>query len=269
MATHQDTQTDDRVAGSAAANSPGLDGDWASVTRLSHGVSRIRTSRTDEGFIVHAYGGGEPRPGAWGETPADGVFALRSGAGYAFMATFEGPATITHLQTNLVHGVMGVHAFHRFTDGSGRRDYYTREFFVPAIGGRSDDQGGAEQGFPPALLTGANSPDSLLGHWSVLDPANMNISALDLELADGKLTVLAFGADPNQPVDWAATATHLYADAAKPEGPPAFLATFDLGDRRVHLQARDYNGILVGAQYIEFTDDSGRSDYFTRDCFRQ
>lgn len=243
--------------------------DWVSATRLPYGVSRVRTGRVGDALAVRAYGGGEPRPGDWGETEADGVFALKAGSGYAFTATFTGAETSSHLQTNLVHGVMAVHAFHRFTDGSARRDYFTREFYVPATDGRDRDPAPEPPGgFPAALRGGGNDPDGLLGTWTVLDPANANIAALECARTGGDFTVRAFGAPADGLDDWGAARARLYADAAKPDGRPAFLATFALADRRLHLQARDYNGILVGAQYTEFTDGSGRRDYFTRDCFR-
>jgi hypothetical protein len=247
------------------------DGDWISVTRLPHGVARVRTRHAEQGLVVRATGGGEPRPGDWGEVEADGVFALRAGTGYAFTATFDGPDTSSRLQTNLVHGVMAVHGFHRFIDGSGRRDYFTREFYVPAGGGEAGEpETAADGGLPSALLTGVNDPSGLVGVWTVLDRANMNISALDCAAAGGgRLTVRAYGPETDRAADWGTVQTHLYADAARPDGPPTFLATFDLPDRRVDLQVRNYNGILVGAQYTTFTDGNGRPDYFTRDCFRR
>ena len=276
MTTDSHQRRADRIAaGEPAANGAALDpaavdGDWISVTRRSYGVSRVRTRLTGDTLLVCAAGGGEPRPGDWGEAAADGVYALRIGTGFAFRATFDGAATSSRLQTNQVHGVLAVHGFHRFTDGSGRRDYFTREFYVPAVGDQPDDDPAvSDGGFPAALQAGANDPSGLVGRWTVLDPANMNIAALECQLADGEFTVHAYGAGADGPEDWGVSGTHLYADSARPDGPPAFLAAFEPGDRRVHLQIRDYNGIMVGAQYTEFTDGSGRPGFFTRDCFRR
>jgi hypothetical protein len=266
MTANPYTREDDQIT--SPVSHP-VDSDWVTVTRRSYGVARVRTRRTGEALMVHAYGGGDPRPGDWGEVAADGAFALRIGTGYAFNATFDGPATSSHLQTNQVHGVLAMHGFHRFTDGSGRRDYYTRQFYVPAKQGQAGDGPDAEaddDGFPAALLTGVNDPSGLIGTWSVLDSANMNISVLDCAVDNDVLTVRAYGADGT---DWGMADTHVYADAAKPDGPPAFLATYDLDDRRVRVQARDYLGILVVAQYTAFTDGGKAPDFFTRDCFRR
>jgi hypothetical protein len=242
--------------------------DWISVTRRSHGVARVRTHRADKALIVHGSGGGDPRPGDWGEVEADGVFTLRHGSGYAFTATFDGPATSTRLETNIVHGCMGLHAFHRFTDGSGRRDYFTREFFVPTADRERDATAGDGAPFPAGLLAGENDPARILGTWSILDSANMTISSLECTLADGEFTVRAFGPEADKPVDWGTAPAHLYADGANPAEPPSFLVDFELEDRRVHLQGRYYLGVIAGAQYHEFTDGSGRTDFMTRDVFR-
>ncbi|MGH3388536.1 MAG: hypothetical protein ACRDOO_06630 [Actinomadura sp.] len=243
--------------------------DWISVSRRSHGVARVRTHRADKALMVHGTGGGEPHPGDWGEVEADGVFALRHGAGgYAFAATFDGATTSTRLETNIVHGCMGLHAFHRFTDGSGRRDYFTREFFVPTADWQRDSTPGDGTPFPAALRTGTNDPARILGTWTILDSANMTISSLECALVDGEFAVRAYGPEPDRPVDWGTASAQLYADGANPGEPPSFLADFELEDRRVHLQGRYYLGVIAGAQYHEFTDDSGRPDFMTRDVFR-
>jgi hypothetical protein len=248
-----------------------LDGDWISATRLAHGVARVRTRRTEAALLVRAYGGGEPHPGDWGEAEAEGVYAVRIGNGYAFIATFDGEVTSTELHTNQVYGVMAVHAFHRFVDGSGRRDYFSREFYVPAAStrsGRGSEANGSVDRFPDALLEGEEALTEATGTFTVLDAANANISAMECEVTDGALTVRAFGPGTDgQPVDWGTAAADVFADAARPDGPPAFLTTFDLADRQVRVQGRNYNGILVVAQYTRFTDGSGRADFYSRDCF--
>lgn len=238
--------------------------DWLSVTRCSYGVARVRTRPGSGTLMVQARGGGEPWPGNWGEVPADGVYELRSGAGYAFAATYEGPSTTVRMQTNLAHGVMAVHAFHHFTDGSGRRDYYTREFYVS--GGDPRPPTGA--GLPEALRSGRTDAGAQAGTWTVLDPDNAQIARLEYALTSGgEPTVRAYGAEGGG-TDWGRVPADLYADGADPSGPPAFLATFELADRRVHVQARDFLGVLVVQQYTEYTHGGGR-DYFTRDCFRR
>jgi hypothetical protein len=235
----------------------------------------VRTRRIGDKLMVGATGAGEPRPGDWGEVAADGVFALATPTGFAFMASFDGAATgaatSSRLYTNQAHGVMAVHGFHRFIDGSGRRDYFTREFYGPAPGDEGGDPAAfptswSADSFPAALLSGVNDPSGMAGTWKVMDQENMNISVLDCRAAGGELTVRAYGPDGG---DWGETRADLYADSAHPDGLPAFLATFDRGDRRVHVQVRDYYGIGMCLAYTEFTDGSGRTDFYHREAFRR
>jgi hypothetical protein len=269
----------DRISGSDSALEPGpldltaMEGDRISASGLPGGVAAVRTYRRDGSLIVHAFGEEGVRPGDWGEATADGVFAnaLRSRTARAFTATFAGEQVSTQVQTYHGLGVLTLHAFHHFTDGSGRRDYFTREFFVQASGsgdgGKHGNAGGGE--FPRALLSGGNDPEGLLGRWTCLDPAVESIGTLECDLADGTLTVRAEGAGPDGPIDWGVVGTQLYADGTVPESPPAFLATYDHGFMRMRLQARINRGILVVVEYAEFTDGSGRPDYFIRECYQR
>ncbi|HEX6471850.1 MAG TPA: hypothetical protein VF069_22330 [Streptosporangiaceae bacterium] len=246
----------------------GVTGDWISVTGLGGGVAWLRNRAENGSLVVAATGQGEPRPGEWGRTPADGVFtnAPDSPTAMAFLATFEGDGVTSTLESYQAVGVMTGHTFHRYTDGSGRRDYFTREFYVPAAGRRPEPAGE----FPAVLLSGRNAPGRLLGTWTCLAAAGeQRIATLECDLVDGEFTVRADAAGADGPVDLGTTASVLYADAAFPHSPPAFLATFDSGGTRVHLQARINRGVLVVCEFVRFTDGSGRSDFFMRECFRQ
>ena len=248
-------------------------GDWVSTTGLAGGVSRFRAVRRDGSLLVGAsgYGGTGDRGGDWGEVPAQ-AFAntLRPGPGQtfaAFVATFESTQVRTQLESYLALGLATGHAFHRFAADSGRRDYFTREFYVTTTGDRQPVRPVGTD-IHPLLRTGRNEPGALLGTWQALAPgATKGISTLEV-LPDGAdVLVRAHGVGVDGPVDWGATQAQLYADAHYLDNAPAFLATFDHGYMRVHLQARINRGALVVCVFTTFTDDSGRSDYFVRECF--
>jgi hypothetical protein len=269
-AREADRLTGDEAPGPARPlDLSGVTGDWISVTGLGGGIALIRARAREDGSLgMSVRGHGEPIPGDWGEVPADGAFAggLRSNTCMAFLATFDGPEISSRLESYQAVGVLTGHTFHQFNDDSGRRDYFTREFYVPAAGQQPAPAGG----FPAALRSGRNDPGRLLGKWTCLAPATTkSIATLECDFGNGEFTVRADGVGADGPVDWGTTGGHLYADAAAPDSPPAFLATFDHGYMRVHLQARINRGVLVVCEFTEFTDDSGRSDYFIRECYRQ
>jgi hypothetical protein len=245
-----------------------LEGDWVSLTRLSSGIARVCLRQLDETLAVRIYGADPAAPADWGEVAADAIFADAppAGAGYVFTATFDRGPVRSYLQTNTGHGVLAVHASHRFVDGSGRRDYFTREFYAAAAGPRP---AGRPRRAPGAALPGDNDPRELVGAWTGLDPAAKYIAALDCAVVDGEFTVRAYGVANGGPVDWGTAPAHVYADGGHPDDPPAFLTTFDRGDRRVQLQGRFYMGVLVIGEYTEFTDGGGHANFYARECFRR
>jgi hypothetical protein len=246
-------------------------GDWVSTTGLAGGVSRFRAREHDGALLISANGYGADRAGDWGEVPAQ-AFAnsLRTGPGQAFtafIANFEGEQVSTQLESYLALGLATGHAFHRFPPGSGRRDYFTREFYIAQTGSRRPVEP-ISADVHPLLRTGANEPGALLGTWDALAPnVTKGLSALEV-LTDGDdVLVQAYGVGADGPVDWGTTRADLYADAHYLDNAPAFLATFDHGYMKVHLQARINRGSLVVCIFTTFTDDSGRADYFVRECF--
>jgi hypothetical protein len=252
-----------------------LEYEWISVSGVAGGLQRFRLQADDGSAIVSATGHGEPTPGDWGAVRADGVFVggLQSNTVVAFIATFEGPQVTSQLETYHALAQVTGHTFHRFTDGSGRRDYFTREFYVHTEGGQPAAAGTfppeATGEFPAALRSGRNDPGQLLGTWRGTDPAiAKSISTLECDLVDGDFAVRAWGVGPDGPIDWGVVPAQLYADAAFPHYPPAFLATFDHGYMRVHVQARINRGLMVACEYTQFTDGSGRPDYWFREVYR-
>ncbi len=246
------------------------EGEWVSATGLAGGLSWLRAERSGEDLMVSARGHGDAGPGTWGPARAH-VFAteVRSAKGNAFIASFDRGHIETQIQAYPGVGALAVHGFHRLKDSSRRADYFTREFFVP------DDGRGAEPG-KPGIPHRAGSRDlaSLIGTWRALAPAASQIAALECSLASGQLRARAEGAGRAgragaiRPVDWGEAEAHLYADAHYPGNPPVFLTMFEHDGMRVHVQARANRGVLVVCEYTEFTDGSGRRDYFLRECYQ-
>lgn len=248
-----------------------ITGDWVSTTGLAGGVSRFSAREHDGALLLNANGYGATRGGPWGEVPAESFANTpRPGPGRtftAFVATFDRADVRTRLESYLALGLATGHAFHRFADGSGRRDYFTREFYVTATGDRRPVEP-ARTDIHPLLRTGANEPGALLGPWEALAPAaTKGISSLEIVPDGDAVLVQAYGVGADGPVDWGTTPAELYADAHYLDNAPAFLATFDHGYMRVHLQARINRGCLVVCVFTTFTDGSGRRDYFVRECF--
>jgi hypothetical protein len=271
------TASSAREAGRPAGGGTGppdltlIAGQWVSVTGLMGGLSWLRAEPRGEDLTISVRGFGEPGPDTWGQVRAH-VFTsgIRSPQGHAFIADFDRGQQQTQIQTYHALGLTVVHAFHRSKDPSQQAGYFTREFFVP------DDRGSAEPGRSEPgksnipYWAGSRDLAALTGTWRALAPAvSQRVATLECSVADGQLRVRADEAGANGLVDWGEAEAHVYSDAHYLDDPPAFLTTFELDYMRVHVQARVNRGVLVVCEYTEFTDGSGRRDYFIRECYKR
>jgi len=108
-------------------------GRWTNTNPRSRGVARFVVSERDGQVWVRAWGG-DPDTGQshdWGEVAVDTLYSdgPRSAKGCAFTARFDHGHAHTLVQTNQNHGVTVLALYTRFTDGSGRQNYFTREFY--------------------------------------------------------------------------------------------------------------------------------------------
>jgi hypothetical protein len=225
----------------------------------------------------------------------------------AYTATFDLGHAHTHLHANASHGLAVIAAFTTFTDGSGRLPYLSREFYQPGTGAAPREPAAARPAPPVGagaglvaargddrlpMLRADVDPAPLLWRWRTTDAATRGISELQCDLRDGELIVRAVAVGPQGPIDWGEAVatvyndisstgggraaadpvtdgrpTPLYADISVTDSGPAFAVTFDHGFQRVHLHARIYLGVLVVPIFTEFTDGSGRANYFRREVF--
>jgi hypothetical protein len=142
------------------------------------------------------------------------------------------------------------------------------------------------------MLFATVDPEPLLCRWRNAYEATQGIDEITCELRDGQLVVRVVAVGPEGPIDWGEIPAQLhadlsatgggrgeadpvldgqpvahYADLTATDAGPAFMATYDHGFLRVHLQARINLGVLVVAIFNDFSDGSGRSDYFFREVF--
>ena len=112
------------------------------------------------------------------------------------------------------------------------------------------------------------SLDSLLGTWINTKPDGAGIAKFEISAGDGSPALRIFGFGLGSMIDWGRTPveTVYTKDAATPE-PMAFQARYDLGFMEVHVQGNFSLGLMVLACLNIFKDDSGRTNYFSREFF--
>ncbi len=117
-------------AGSRQLDTSPLLGFWRNTNNISLGIAAIEISDRDERLSIRAYGVGESSTVDWGEVMAPAYANDCSSAdAMAFSATFGAQGIRCHLQANIKQGVLVVAYFTEFNDGSGRSNYFSREFY--------------------------------------------------------------------------------------------------------------------------------------------
>jgi len=126
---------DDRPGKTAAGSARRIDaspfvGNWVTTNRATRGIVRIEVRESGAGLVVQAFGACSPGPCDWGQADAS-VFAdgVDSTTGLSFSATYDFGFMESDLQAKIKKGVLVVAGFNRFKDGSGRSNYFSREFF--------------------------------------------------------------------------------------------------------------------------------------------
>ena len=126
-----DFRTREANSGPSQVDPSPFAGTWANTNNAApHRIAKLVITVRDSILMVHVWGFCEPDPCDWGEVPAE-VYAdsINSQTAMSFTAAFDFGFMETQLQTNLKRGTMVIATTNKFSDLSGRSDYYTREFF--------------------------------------------------------------------------------------------------------------------------------------------
>jgi hypothetical protein len=115
----------------AAVVPAALLGTWNNCDRGTRGLLRLKLTGTGTTVNVQAFGACTPTPCDWGAVPVV-IHAADVGAtnGIAFSAKYKFPFKETVLTGVIDRGALVVETFDRFTDGSGRSNYYSRAYFA-------------------------------------------------------------------------------------------------------------------------------------------
>jgi hypothetical protein len=126
-----DYRTREANSGPSSVDPSPFAGTWVNTNDAApHRIAKLVMTVRGGILMVHAWGFCEPDACDWGEVAAE-VYAesINSQTAISFTATFDFGFMETQLQTNLKRGTMVIATTNKFSDLSGRSDYYTREFF--------------------------------------------------------------------------------------------------------------------------------------------
>ena len=104
-------------------------GTWFNTDKNTGGLVRMTLAGTPGDFTVHAFGAGSPEHD-WGSIAAVAYASgVASPDGMAFSATYDFGFVETFLAAYTKSGILVLDTFNVFKDGSGRSNYFSREFF--------------------------------------------------------------------------------------------------------------------------------------------
>ena len=118
------------------------------------------------------------------------------------------------------------------------------------------------------MITSAN-PASLSGRWLNTNRDTRGISECVVTQDGEDITVSISAVGDREPVRWPIVRAKVLANLEEEAGQRtiALLAKFDLGYMTADTHVRVNKGVLVIVLYFTFHDESGRSNYLTREFF--
>jgi hypothetical protein len=127
-----DDQPAGEVPGRRVDPSPLL-GTWLATDRATGGIVKLVLSTRGDELVVHAFGACSPSPCDWGEVKGSAFSdAVTSSLAMSFTCVYDFGFLQTILAAYLKGGILVLDSFNTFKDGSGRADYFTREFYYRA-----------------------------------------------------------------------------------------------------------------------------------------
>lgn len=257
-------------------------GEWINTNRSTRGIVKAVISCQSDDLFVRILGASSPSPCDWGEARVDTLYSssVQSLDAMALTATYNFGFLETRIEANLSLGLLVIANFNTFRDGSGRSNYFSREFFYhskaqpqqspPGVmrtesrdSMRYEDVSDLDEPVPP----GSVDPTPFLGDWLTTNSATRGIARLTIAGDDDGLIIHGFGACPPSLADWGEARGRVFADGVTSKRGLAFSAAYDFGFKETYLQAKVKKGVLVVANLNKFKDGSGRSNYFSREFF--
>jgi hypothetical protein len=105
-------------------------GRWKNTNNATRGISRIVISEDGKDLRVQTFGACASGSRDWGERRATKyAYAVAGDVVAGFELTYDFGSQETLMTAIHNRGVLVIHAYHRFIDGSGRSNFISKEFF--------------------------------------------------------------------------------------------------------------------------------------------
>jgi len=259
--------------------SSALSGTWVNVNTASRSVKQIVVAPTRTGAVtVDAFGSCSPTLCEWGRVPAivyGSSVSSKVGTYFQSRQRFLSGTTEwsrTTLTGRVVNTALGLRLSLReltvFEDGSGRKNYTVTETFRRGEGQRVTKNGlpvaTYRRGAPPALVAAA------FGNWKNAASGG-SLATIKISGTVGAPVVTAAGRCTPTPCSWGSVRGVTYGASISSTRGGTVLAPYAFGFKNAQL-IMSYSVVngrarLTVAEFNEFTDGSGRSNYSMTETF--
>lgn len=264
-----------------------LTGVWVGADRRTLSVDTIDVTTRDAGYLVSAAGGDASAAHQWGIVDATAYAPDVSGAAaIGLTARYDFGFLDTTLTGFIKSGIFILCTYNRWQDGSGRADYFTREFLYRRFrqGGRSPAASavsdGITRGLDRAIAEAAGAgpaleraprvdPTPVSGRFLSCDRSTAGFAEVTVTPVDRHLELTLVAARHGASETGRSLSIRGTAFGECVDGGPAagFLAESASSFQRVILAAYLNKGLLAIDTYTTFSDGSGRRAYRARDHF--
>jgi hypothetical protein len=114
---------------------------------------------------------------------------------------------------------------------------------------------------------GPVDPEPLLGTWLNTNSATQGITRAVLTNQDDKVMLQIFAGNNPELGDWGEAVASIFAADSSSTEAMAFSALYDFAFMETLLQGHVRQGVLIIAKFDRFKDNSGRSNYFSKEFF--
>lgn len=115
----------------SSLNVEALQGTWQNTNTSSQGIVKMILTVQNDKLTIRAFGADQPTLQDWGTVIVEDVYAssVSSQQAISYTAQYHFDFKEVELQVNVSKGLMIIASHHVFHDGSGRANYFCREFF--------------------------------------------------------------------------------------------------------------------------------------------
>lgn len=226
-------------------------GDWKNTNPSTGLIKVVKIQKEGADFIFQIFGTGKDGNLVdWGKSTCITYYSnIHADTIEGFTTTFDLEFMEIQLSVNVKYGVLVLQMFSRFKDGSGRQNYYAREFYVRDFTQDIDVK------------------NILSGDWKNTRPESTGIEGFEVIQKGSEQWIHIKGlAGGTLPLDWGLTQVKNYTKSIDDKKAIAWWASYDLPEFVAELSINVNKGLIIIAAMIEYKDAT-KSSIFIREFF--